>query len=55
MKNKKKLQLGSLSEKDKVYSRQLVQEGDCIKGITDNPLLATVLDVTDQRTSVALA
>jgi len=46
---------GSLSKKDNVYSQRLTQEGDCVKGNTDIPQEATVLNATDLRTPVALA
>ena len=41
--------------KDNVYNQQLIQEGDCIKGTTDSPPQAPVLNGIDLRTSMALA
>ena len=47
--------LGSPSKNGGVYSQEFSKAGDLEKGNTDIPQLATVLNATDQRTSVALA
>ena len=54
-KSKHSRKLDSLRHSRNVYSQRLIQEGDCIKASTDTAQRATVLNVTDPKTPMALA